>query len=542
MTVAHLRARRWHHSAILTGWYRVPGLLAALMCAMSVFGCTRAEPRGSDVFAATLDADPETFDPGMMSGSVEGKVAYQLFEGLLSPASGDGPPEPGGASSWTVSDDGLVWTFQLRPDARWSNGDPVVAEDFRYAWLRILRGDVAAEYISFVRLVRNGRRFEAGEVDEQQVGIRTNGLHELIVELEESVPYFAEILPFYTFFPVHRGSIEAHGQEGAFRPENLVTNGAFRMREYRRRNRVHLERNPNYWGVDSVALREVYLEIIEDLSANVSAFRDGRVDWTDHLPHNQLRTLQAMPEFRTGDMLGVYYFRLNTTAPPLDDVRVRRALSLALNREELCRCTLDALYAPTTGFVPPIPGYTGAASVRFAPDEARELLADAGFPSGDGLPVLQLLFNTSENHRVIAESVQDMWQRELGIRVELVNQEWKVYLDSMRELDYQVARSAWIGDYADPNTFLEIWRTGDENNRTGWSDPTFDQLVNQAMAQAPQERLVTLRRAEEILLEQMPVVPVYTYAQFHLVSERVRGWELNARDVHLLRRIRLEGP
>jgi oligopeptide transport system substrate-binding protein len=514
-----------------------------LVVALSLFlaalcsGCRReVQYLPANILGAALASDPETFDPGAMSGSVEGSVAYQIFEGLLSPPPGNGPPVPGAAASWEVSDDGILWTFHLRPEGRWSNGDPLVAEDFRYAWLRILRGEVAADYVNFIRLLKNAEAFEAGDVAASDVGVRAPDEHTLVLELERPVPYFLEIITFYTFFPVHRGSIEEHGQDGAFMADTIVTNGPFRIREYRRRNRVHLERNPNYWGADEVALDEVYMEVVEDLAAQVSAFRDGRVDWADDLPNNQLRSLRAMPEFHSADWLGVYFYRLNITHPQLSDRRVRQALSLAINREELCRCTLDELYSPTAGFVPPIPGYPGVDLIRFDPDRARELMAEAGYADGAGFEPLELLYNTSENHRVIAEALQDIWQRELGIEVNLLNQEWKVYLESMDNLEYQVARAGWIGDYVDANTFLEMWRTGDSNNRTGFADATYDGLIDQAMAeQDPEERLRILTRAETRLLEEMPIIPVYTYAQFHLLRPEVQGWEMNTQNVHLFR-------
>jgi len=526
-------------------------LLLGLCCTLVACG------RGSSdipnhIFAYALGSDPETFDPGRMSGSVEGRIAYDLFEGLISPGPGDSDVRPGVAERWEMSEDGFTYRFFLRNDARWSNGDPVTAHDFAYAWLRILRGDVAANYVTFVRYFENARAYELTarklrhplvssrliRALEPAVGIEVVNDYELVVTLQNVTPYFLDVAMFYTLFPVHRGSIETHGQEGAFRAANIVTNGPYRMHSFQRRNRIILKQNEHYWDRASLAIEEVHALIIEDNSARVTAYLDGRVDWSNDPPHNQLATLAAVPGFQSAPMFGTYYFRFNVTRPPLDDVRVRTALTLAVNREELCRCTLDDMVDAALSFVPPTPGYTRQEMVEFDPARARALLAEAGYPNGQGFPTMELLYNTSENHRVIAQALQDMWSVELGINVRLLNQEWQVYLDAMDKLEYDVARAGWIGDYVDPNTFLSLWRSFDENNNTGWENERYDALMQRSMGETdPARREQILIEAEQLLLTELPVMPIYFYSQFHLVSPRIRGWEMNVRDTHLTRYI-----
>ncbi|MFT4702939.1 MAG: oligopeptide transport system substrate-binding protein [Bradymonadia bacterium] len=523
--------------------------LPAIACLLLFVGACGGDARIPDnrmTFA--LGSDPQTFDPGEMSGSIEGQVAYQLYEGLVSPPVGDGPPAPGVAERWEMSGDALTWTFHLRDNARWSNGDPVVAEDFRYAWLRMLSGDVAADYVSFVRYLAHATAYELvkrrfpgpmfeplHELALGMVGVEVPDSRTIVLRLQEPTPYLLDIVMFYALFPVHRGNIEEHGED-AFRPENIVSNGPFSMDNYERRVHVKLEQNEHYWDRENLGLDEVHFLIIEDNSARVTAFLDGRVDHMDDPPNDQLAFLAAMEEFHSGPQLGTYYYRFNVTDEVLSDVRVRRALSLALNREELCDCTLDSLYTAPGGFVPPIPGYTGVDLVRYDPREARRLLAEAGYPDGEGFPQLDLLYNTSENHRKIAEFVQGQWQVELGISVQLMNREWKVYLETMEDLDYQVARAGWIGDYVDPDTFLTLWRSFDENNNTGWENAEYDALIAaQLREQDPVRREALLRQAETLLLTEIPVMPIYYYSQFHLVSPNVDGWEMNVRDVHLAR-------
>jgi len=526
-------------------------VLFVLAALASAAGCGRGEMLTDDPrhFVFALSSDPETFDPGVMSGSIEGKVAYQIYEGLVSPPSDDGPPVPGVAERWEMSPDGSTWTFYLRDDARWSNGDPVVAEDFRQAWLRQLRGDIASDYISFVRYLNNARPFEQGlrmmprffrsvlvPVLEPHVGARVIDDRTLEVTLQQPTAYFLDIAMFYTMFPVHRGTIAALGDEDAFRPENLVSNGPFRIERFLRRNRIEMVQNEHYWDGDNLGLDAVTAIIIEDNAARVTAYLDRRVDWMHEPPNDQLAILSADPGFRSAPQLGTYYYRFNVTQPPMDDLRVRRALSMALNREELCRCTLDDLYEAAWAFVPPLPGWEPRDLLRFDPGAARDLLAEAGYPNGEGFPELVILYNTNENHRVIAQAVQDMWRVELGIEVQLLNQEWKVYLETMEALDYMVARAGWIGDYVDANTFLHLWRSFDENNNTGFDNADYDRLMADSIRETdPAARLQLLRDAEALLMQEMPVMPIYFYSQFHLVHPSVEGWDMNVRNVHLAR-------
>lgn len=516
---------------------------ALLLCWVAVMltaACNVDQPeRPADTYAFALGSDPETFDPGSMSGSVEGDVAYQLFEGLLAPAADDGPPEPGVAERFDLSADGRTYTFHLRPDARWSNGDPVTAADFDYSWRRVLKHKVAADYINLFRLVRGAAAYEATPSNEGLLGLRVEGPSTFVVELAQPVAYFPELVSFYPMFPVHRGSVEKWGEQEAFKPEHIVSNGAYKMEAYLRRLRIDAALNPHYWGRADVAMKHLSMLIIEDEAARVNAFDDGRLDWVNQLPSNQILSLRTRDTFRRTEMLGTYFLRFNVTKPPFNDPRVRHALSLAVDRELLCRCTLSDLYKPATGMVPNLPGYPASDAVRYDPAEARRLLAAAGFPGGKGFPTVAYLYNTSENHKIVAEGLQDIWKSELGIEVQLVNQEWKVYLDALERLDFDIARGGWIGDYVDPNTFLDLWRTGDENNHTGWSNAGFDGLIDKA-AQTPDPaaRLTVLRAAEAILLRELPVMPIYNYAEFHLLRGDIEGWRANLRDVHLARHIR----
>lgn len=518
---------------------------AALACALVLLACAcspeRTSEREENTFRFALASDPETLDPARVTGTVEGRIVQQLYEGLVTFAPSGDEVAPGVAERWEVAEDGVTYRFYLRENAAWSNGDPLTAEDFVYAWRRVLRADVVAEYLPFLFYLQGAEQWANADLasgerrDPGGFGARSIDDHTLEVVLSEPTPYFLQMLTFPVFFPVHRPSIDAHGQREAFEAGRLVSNGAFALESYRLQSRITMRRNPRYWDAGNVAMQRIEAQIIPDSAAAVLAYQQGRVDWVPELPDEQLRFLAAEPGFREDSGWGTYFFRLNTTRAPLDDVRVRRALALALDRGSLCRCTINGA-APAAAMVPPIRGYDSPDGLAYDPAEARRLLAEAGYPDGEGFPSLTLLYNTSANHRTIAQALQDMWKVELNIDIELENREWRVYLSAMDALDFDIARAGWIGDYVDPNTFLELWTSGNPNNDTGFSSQRFDAAIAAARQEAePARRASLLRSAEEELLAQVPVIPLYFYAQQQLVDPDVCGFSHNLRNVHLAR-------
>lgn len=520
-----------------------------LFCVMALLlacaGCKTADRGRGDVsvFRFALASDPETFDPARVTGVIEGRIVQQLYEGLVTVApAGDGVA-PGVAERWERLDDDVTYHFTLREDARWSNGEALTAHDFVYAWERILSGDVVAEYAPFLYYMRGAAAVHAGEHADPgdgstvraRQGFRALSDRVLEVVLNEPTPYFLQMLTYPVFFPVHRESVESAGQREAFRPGALVSNGAYTLAGYRLQSQVTLEKNDSYWDAENVAYESVEAHIIPDRASAVVAYQQGRVDWVSDLPDQQIPFLTAEPGFRSHPGLGTYFFRLNTTREPFDDARVRRAFALALDRSSLCRCTINGAQ-PATSMVPPMEGYPQQELLSYEPDEARRLLAEAGYPNGDGFPTVTLLYNTSENHRTIAQALQDRWKVELNVEVELENREWRVYLASMDELDFDIARAGWIGDYVDANTFLELFASDNPNNDTGYASPSYDAALDAARrTRDAARRRDFLREAERTLLNDVPVIPLYFYRQQQLVSRSVCGFEDNLRDIHLVR-------
>jgi oligopeptide transport system substrate-binding protein len=500
-------------------------------------------------FAFNLGTEVTTLDPGAVTGVPEGRVLRALFEGLVRRDPLTLQPRPAAAEAWETDESGTVYTFHLRPGARWSNGDPLRAEDFEWSFRRLLEPETAAPYAYLLWPVVGARELNTGlgadgrpaERDWARVGIRALDERRLRIELRQPSPHFLDVLAFYALMPVHRPSLEAaragssrRAQVDWLRPGRLVSNGPFVLAGRRINDRIRMTRNPLYWDADGVAFRTLDALVVSSPSTALDLYLAGEIDWLDAtLPPELVPRLARREDFHAAPYLATYFYRVNVTRPPLDDPRVRKALSLAIDREAICSKVLQAGQRPARSMVPwgGIGQYVAPRMDAGGAGCARELLAEAGWhgPGARELPPIEIHYNTADVHRDIAEVVAAGWKRELGIDVRLRNQEWKVYLDTQSGLAYDVSRSSWIADYADPATFLEIFETGGENNRTGWSDPRFDALLAAARAEADSARRnARLAEAEALLLEALPAIPIYWYVTQNLVNPRLGGFHANA--------------
>jgi oligopeptide transport system substrate-binding protein len=639
-------------------------------------------------FTFNNGAEVQTLDPATVSGVPEGRVVRAIFEGLCVKDPRTLEPLPGMAESWELSEDRRTYTFKIREDALWTNGEPVTAHDFEYSWRRMLNPLTAAEYAYQLWYIRGAKQYtlmddelefltaphepfwiqeletgrvrvgvagtwlepEAGEqlqidvvegaaypstqsicsypfmfdeqgmwlpfdfevtrinpklekeislilkdpcgeqwlaelevepgaldalrakgellpgqryrsevYEEHLLGLRAEDEGTFVVELNEPTPYFLDICAFYPVFPVSRAGIEAaqarwpnEWQMKWLRPENLVTNGPYRI-EFRRVNdRIRLRKNATYWDADDVAFDTVDILAIDHLGTSLNLYLMGELDWIDRPITNVIPRLLPREDFNPAAYLGSYFYRVNVTRPPFDDPRVRRALALAIDRQAICRSITKAGEQIAFGFAPPGMGSYPMVEMRhssagadyaenFARDvaEARELLVAAGFGPGAGdaggraFPTFEIHYNTDQTHKDIAEVIADDWKRHLGLNVKLLNQEWKVYLDAQKSLDFTVTRSAWIGDYPDPNTFLDMFVTGGENNRTGWGNPRYDELIAMAAMESDETaRMAQFAEAEALLLEELPILPIYYYVTRNLVNPRLGGFHANVQDEH----------
>lgn len=511
----------------------------ALLC-VSLAACT---PREREVDAAARagillignGSEPKTLDPHLATGVPESDILRALFEGLVSQhPENDLLAAPGVAESWTHNADFTRWTFILREDARWSNGQPVTAGDFVYSWQRMLSPELGSEYAEMLYVLANGEAFHQGQItDFGQVGVKARDARTLDVVLKGSTPHFPAMLKHSSFYPVYPAAVEAHGgmtdrQSRWSTLENFVGNGPFRLSAWVTNQIIKAERSDTYWDRAKVRLNAIHFFPIDNVPSEETSFMGGRLHVTSTLSPDKITWFRKnRPDvLKIDPYLGTYFYRINVTRKPLDDPRVREALNLAIDRELLVSRVTQGGQAPTTGYVPQgMAGYDGPKVLGFDPERARRLLAEAGFPGGKGFPAKEILINTSESHRKVAEAIQAMWREHLGIRVGIYNQEWKVYLDSQTKLDFDMSRSGWIADYAHPLTFLDMFTTGNGNNDTGWASPEYDSLIRRAQtAESEEARTDLMQRAEAVLLRDLPIIPIYWYTKVHLRDNRVKGW------------------
>jgi oligopeptide transport system substrate-binding protein len=532
----------------------LPSLLTVVSLLALVAGCSKPESRveignREQILHLGNKSEPQELDPHIVEGTGEHNIIASLLEGLTSEHPQTLEPVPGVAERWEISEDGLVYTFYLRENARWSNGDRVTAQDFFNSYKRILTPSLASRYAYMLYPIKNAREFNEGKLtDFAEVGVKAPEAGRLVITLSHPTPYFlAMTAHHYTYWPVHLPTVEKHGDPYLrgnqwTRPGNYVGNGPFRLAEWKVNQVVRVVKSDTYW--DTVRLKEIHFHPIESIETEERAFRSGQLHTTYEVPLSKIPTYREKEPhlIRLDPYFGTYLYRMNTTLPHLRDRRVRTALSMVVDRKTIVERITRGDQAPAYFFTPPdTRGYTSRAATEFNPERARQLLAEAGYPGGKDFPKISILFNTSESHKSIAEAIQQMWKTELGIDAELINQEWKVYLDTEHKLDYDVSRGGWIGDYPDPFTFLSLFASWSENNRTGWKHEEYDRLLAESEQTVDQtKRYELLQRAEAILMEEMPMFPIYHYTRVYLIQPSVKGWYPTFMDHHPYKHVYLE--
>jgi oligopeptide transport system substrate-binding protein len=539
----HARIYPWHR--------RVPAAAFAVLALLA--GCGRS-PESALAPAATAEvpqvyrygnsAEPQDIDPQVVQGVPEFHVIQALYDGLVNPDPRDLHPIPGLASSWDISPDGRTYTFHLREGARWSDGSPITTDDVVLSWKRMMSPKLASEYsYLFTNFVVGAKDFHDGKTtDFSTVGITVPDAHSVRVQLLNQTPFLLNMIATHYSWDVlpikvvlRFGALDERSTQWT-RLGNFVGSGPFMLKEWVPQEKMVVVRNPNYWDAARVRLDEVDFLPTEDIPAEERMFRAGQLDKTQEIPTAKIATYRAEhPELLHIDpYLGLYYYRCNVSRPPLTDKRVRRALALAIDRESIVRNVTRGGEVPAYAVsYPGNAGYTSRAQLKGTLDDARRLLADAGFPGGKGLPPIQILYNTSSNNKQIAEAIQEMWRTNLGVESELLNQEWKVYLDSQHTQNFQMERAAWIADYADPHVFLEIWEGGNGNNDTTWSNPDYDRILHASLA-APDTtaRYEDYQKLDAILVDECPVIPIFYYTRPYLMSTKVKGTWPNVLDIH----------
>ena len=520
---------------------RLRALLLVGAAMLGLAGCQRATDRADFVFLN--GAEPETLDPSLITGQPEGRLAAALFEGLTS-FDEHGQVVPGVAEKWDISADGRVYTFHFRKNARWSNGDPVIASDFRDTWRRTLAPDTGAEYAYQLYYIHNGRPFNEGALtDFSKVGVIALDDWTLQVTLDNPTPFFLDLCATSPLYPVHLPSVKKWGDDW-IKPGHLVGNGAYRLDAWRINDRVHLVKNPGYWDAARVGMETIDALPISSANTAFNFYAAGQADLMldkGLVPLALLGELRKRPDFHSAPFLGNYFIRFNVTRPAFKDDRVRRAFALVIDKRLIVEKITRAGEIPASSLVPPgTAGYQPPPGLERNPQEARRLLAEAGYPGGKGFPLVTYLYSAGELNEAIAVEVQSMFRQELGINIALERQEWKVYLNSMNNLDFDLCRSSWVGDYDDPNTILDMFGTGGGTNDCGFANPKYDQLIADAARQVDQKkRFDIFRQAEHMLIsEQAPICPLYFYVGIQFYNgARLGGIAANLLDEHPVQRM-----
>lgn len=482
-----------------------------------------------------VGTEPETLDPALMTGIPEFHMTLQMYEGLTR-LDADCKPQPACAERWDVSEDQTEYTFYLRDGLKWSNGDPLTAYDFEFAWKRCIDPELAADYSYMFDLIEGATACYEGEGSPDDVGITAVDEKTLKVKLVSGAPYFLDLTAFPTYYPLHQETVKADNEGWHLKPETTIVNGPFKL-EKREQGRLEYVPNENYWDAESVKLDRLVFFTVEDINTELTMFENGEIHMTHTVPGAEIPRLreERPDELHIFPYLGTYYYIFNCEQEPFDDVRVRRALTMAIDRKALVEEVTQGGEMPAYAFVPP-----GVADVEEGSDfrevggdffeedieKAKQLLAEAGYEDGEGFPAFEILYNTHEMHKIIAEAIMEMWEKNLGITgITLRNEEWGVYLTSRDEGDFDVARAGWIGDYVEPNTFLDMWKTGGGNNNTKWGDPRYDEIISELVTLAdPADRMPLMHEQEEILMRDMPIMPIYYYTSPMMVSSNLKGY------------------
>ncbi len=483
---------------------------------------------------------PQGLDPHITEGVPSTHVQRDLFESLVVRGP-DGRIVPGAAESWETSEDGLTWTFFLRPEARWSNGDYLTAEDWLYSLRRAVDPDTGSRTSILLKPIRNAEPIISGEMDPEELGVRVVDDYTLEITLEAPNPLLVEVLSHSVAYPIHRPTVEAHGDRWA-RPGTMVSNGPFQLEELAMQSHIKLVRNPYFRENDRVIIDEVYFYPTEDLAAELMRYRAGEIDWVYEVPNTQFNWIEAnlSDELHISDWFGTYYFGFNTGREPYDDPRVTKALSLAIDRTIITTKLRRFGEQPSFSFTPPgLDGYDppqpewASWTQQQREERARELMAEAGYGPDNPL-TLEIRYNTHEDHKRVSLAIAAMWEQVLGVRASLINEEFRVFLATRRARAItEVFRAGWIGNYLDPMYFLELFHSDNQQNDVGFFNDEYDALLARAARTADrQERFATLREAERILLETQPFAPIYTYVTRRVVKPYVRGWQPNIVDQH----------
>ncbi|RDE26909.1 peptide ABC transporter substrate-binding protein [Parageobacillus thermoglucosidasius] len=480
----------------------------------------------------TLNAmsEPPSLDPALASDTTSGWVIDHLFEGLYT-KNQKGEPVLGAASDVKVSEDGKTYMFTIRDDAKWSDGDPVTAQDFEYAWKRVLDPKTGSPFAFYMYYIKGAEEYNKGKGSADQVGIKALDDKTLQVELNAPLSYFDKLLTMWTFYPVKKSLVESNPKWAA-EAKGYVSNGAYRLTEWKHNSEVVIEKNQHYWNKDTINMEKVTWKMVNDATTYYQMYKTGELDLIATLPTDAVAQEKNNKEYKVVPYFGTYMFMFNVAKEPFNNAKIRRAFALAIDRKAIVENITKSGEKPAYAFVPygadtPDGDFREVGGAYFEENvqEAKKLLQEGMKEEGwSTLPEVTLIYNTAENHKKIAEAVQEMLKRNLGVKIKLANQEWKTYLETTAQSNFQMARMGWIGIFVDPTVILDYYLGDSPNNRTNWVNKQFDDLMAKAkVEQDDKKRYELLHEAEKILMTDLPFIPVYFYSQNYLTSPKFKG-------------------
>ncbi len=522
----------------MSSWIKRTALAAVATAAlMGALNTASAEV----VYNRANSGEPETLDPQKTSTVQEAHILWDMFEGLVA-YNAQGVPSPGQAEKWEISDDGKTYRFTLREGLKWSNGDPVKASDFVFSYRRIMDPATGAKYANILYPIKNAEKINKGQAKTEELGVSAPDDKTVVITLEQPTPFFLELLTHNTSLPVHPASVQKFGTDFV-KPGNMVTNGSYKLAEFVANSHIKLVNHENYWDAKNVQIDTVMYYPTSDFAAMVRRYEAGELDTTDDLPADQMKSIKQRfgNQVQLGPWIGTWYMVVNSSKAPFNDVRVRQALSMAIDREFIASEIWGETMQPGYSFIPPGVGNYGEPAFMDYKDvspidreeKAKALLKEAGFDAGKPLKV-EIRYNTTDNNRNTAIAIADQW-KQVGVETTFLNTDGKTHFAHLRDGgDFDIARYGWIADFSDPDNFLFLLRSDNKGFNYGkYNNPEFDNLLRQAATEMDlQKRADTMKKAEAILMKDMPWIPIMYYGKSHLISPKIKGFVHNTRGVY----------
>lgn len=490
----------------------------------------------NDGIVVSLGGEVSTIDPHLNTASAGTVYIRHFFEGLMKKDK-EGKIVGGMAENYKVSDDGLVYTFYLRTNAKWSDGIPVTADDFVYSYMRFVDPKTAAPYASLMAPIKNAIKIARGDISVKELGIKKIDDYTVEITLENPTAYFLELADM--FLPVRKDIIEKYGDTWVYRPESYIGNGPYKMTERKKDDKIVMEINTNYYDQDSIVAKKITISMVSDKNTALAALKNGQIHFSNLVPTQELDNLRKEGLIVMNQAYGTVFFEINLTNKAFSDSRVRRALALAIDRNYIVEAVNKSGQIPAGAFVPPlISDYQGEFrdnggdyisvnnnDYRKNIEEAKKLMAEAGYPNGENYPVIEVLV-ANDGNVVMVEAIQQMWKN-INVDAVIIPREWSVILQSFRDLSYQIVLSGWTGDYNDPMTMLELYLSYAHSN-PGYNNPEYDKLIESSKYIVdPKERMKVLHEAEKILMHDMPIIPIHYRANALMISKKLKDYKLD---------------